>query len=667
MKQVFESVQATVHAARNPSHRADCGSRPTRAAMCFLSAVTALVGGCGSNDPSPGQQDFTYTITATPQTVAPGATSSQQLLIVDRDVDEFGMTIDDGSPFIGEVGLAAQGPAPGFGLTLGGFAPPSLVGTGSSALTLNAADDAALAIHQLVIEGTLLNVSGLSASDRVQQFPVDVRVTASCVSTAVRATAIAAGRGFGCCSARSGALAEDGSLYTWGGNASGIVETGVGVEIAVPTVRSWLAPVRVPLPAFDNLSALALRSNRLYVLRGGVVHTTGSYFHTAAEAPDGQPGFATGMIAGIPVPVTAVAPEFFHSLALGVDGSVWAWGDNAFGALGDGTTVSSAVPVQAVGLSNVIAIAAGNHSSVALRADGMVWTWGGPGGLRLGDGTSSPRLVPGPVGGLSDITAIASSPQHVLALRRDGSVWSWGANGNGQLGDGTDVSRPTPVQVSGLSNVTALATGPFHSLAVRSDGTVWSWGSNNTGELGDGSAGNIRMTPVQAVGLGDAVAVAAGLNHSLALRSDGSVWAWGENEDGELGDGTTMNRLTPVPVLGFGPSVPSFCSAPPPGQLFMLTVIVDGNGEVFSRDGNEATGQPPSLFCLGDNDPNTPPVQCQASYAGNTTVTLTPISFNPNLPPGAFQASWQGCLRITANGDCEVLMDGSKSVTATIQ
>ena len=100
---------------------------------------------------------------------------------------------------------------------------------------------------------------------------------------------------------------------------------------------------------------------------------------------------------------------------------------------------------------------------------------------------------------------------------------------------------------------------------------------------------------------------------------------------------------------------------------FTLTVIVDGNGEAFSRDGDEGTGQPPSLFCLGDNDPNTPPVQCQASYARNTTVTLTPISFNPNLPPGAFHASWQGCLRITANGDCEVLMDGSKSVTATIQ
>jgi PKD repeat protein len=99
---------------------------------------------------------------------------------------------------------------------------------------------------------------------------------------------------------------------------------------------------------------------------------------------------------------------------------------------------------------------------------------------------------------------------------------------------------------------------------------------------------------------------------------------------------------------------------------YRLTVVVVGNGEVFSRDGDEATGRPPSLFCLGDNDPNTPPVECQADFARNTTVTLTPISFNP-LPPGMPQASWQGCFRITANFDCEVFMDGDKTVTATIQ
>ncbi|HET9475613.1 MAG TPA: hypothetical protein VFO82_17060 [Steroidobacteraceae bacterium] len=628
-----------------------------RAAMpsLFFAAIP-LLAGCDTSDPSPGQQDFTYSVESQAQSVAPGETRAQQVVIADLDYDGFDL-IDDGSPYIGEVGLAVQSPAPAFGLTLGDFAPPSLTGPGSSALTLNAAPDAALAVHQLVIESTLLNVEGVSAADLTRVTPVEARVTAACVPAAARATAIVAGQGIGCCSGRSGALAEDGGLYTWGANASGSVETANRVELVVPSVRAWLAPFRVPLPAFDNSSSLALDSNRLFALRGGVAHLVGSYFHASAEAPDGRTGFASSTITGIPVPVTAVAPSSLHSLALGADGSVWAWGNNDFGALGDGTTTSSDVPVPVDGLTNVIAIATGDSHSVALRADGTVWTWGGnPSGV-LGTDTTTARSLPGQVAGLNEIIAIAGRHLHVLALRRDGTVWAWGNNRYGQLADDTQVFRPTPMRIDGLSSVVGVLAQSFHSLAVLGDGSVWGWGSNGRGQLGDGTEENSRLMPVQALGITNVVAIAGGRDHTLALRSDGSVWAWGENADGELGDGTTMNRLTPVPVLGFGPPGPTICPAPPaspppspppPAAQFTLTVTKLGPPNSLVRS------TPVGIECG---------FACVADFESDQTVRLTTL-----LAAGSRFSGWSGCDREPAGAnpwpDCEVDMNADREVQA---
>jgi alpha-tubulin suppressor-like RCC1 family protein len=249
--------------------------------------------------------------------------------------------------------------------------------------------------------------------------------------------------------------------------------------------------------------------------------------------------------------VQAVAGGASYSLALRSDGTVWAWGDNDYGQLGNGTTSYPVTysPAQVRGLTNVRAIAAGGYHALALRSDGTVWAWGSNNHGELGDGTTMDRSTTVQVTGLANVQAIAAGAGHSLALRSDGTVWAWGSNEFGELGDGTTTNRSTPVQVSGLLSVQAIAAGFDHSLALRSDGTVWAWGSNNYGELGNDSTSN-RGTPVQVSGLQSVQAIAAGSTHSLALRSDGTVWAWGANWSGKLGDGTTTDRGTPVRVLG---------------------------------------------------------------------------------------------------------------------
>jgi alpha-tubulin suppressor-like RCC1 family protein len=274
---------------------------------------------------------------------------------------------------------------------------------------------------------------------------------------------------------------------------------------------------------------------------------------------EGQLGDGTTTNSSTPVQVhglsgvtAAIAGGEDHSVALRSDGTVWAWGGNLYGQLGDGTTTNSSTPVQVRGLSGVTAVAAGDYCSVALRSDGTVWAWGFNANGQLGDGTTTSSSTPVRVQGLSGVTAIAAeapAAYHVMALRSDGTVWAWGSNAGGQLGDGTRTTRFTPVQVHGLSGVTAIGVGFFLSMALRSDGTMWAWGHNLWGQLGDGTT-TTRLTPVQVRDLSGVTAIAAGGHHSLALRTDGTVWAWGHNSWGQMGNGTTTDSSTPVQLSG---------------------------------------------------------------------------------------------------------------------
>lgn len=240
----------------------------------------------------------------------------------------------------------------------------------------------------------------------------------------------------------------------------------------------------------------------------------------------------------------AISSGYWHTVALRSDGTVWTWGSNLYGQMGDDSRERH-TPTQVNGLNGVTAIAAGEQNTVALKADGTVWVWGWNSHGILGDGTTMNRHAPVQVSDLAAVTAISAGQTHTIALKSDGTVWTWGGNFSGQLGDGTMTLRTVPTPVSGLTGASAISAGWQHTVALRSDGTVLAWGDNHWGQLGDDTT-TAHLSPVRVSGLTGVTAISAGGWHfTVALRHDGTVWAWGNNAFGLLGDGTTTNRLTP--------------------------------------------------------------------------------------------------------------------------
>ena len=282
--------------------------------------------------------------------------------------------------------------------------------------------------------------------------------------------------------------------------------------------------------------------------------------------------------AAAPLPVAPVAPVqrstvaagFNFSLAVDADSTVRAWGTNLSGQLGNLSTQSSSTPV-AVSMNNgvlngVVAVAAGSAHSLALKADGTVWAWGSnsvgqvgnPSAGALSDFAVQVKLASGAF--LSGVVGIAAGDSHSLAVRSDGTVWAWGSNSSGQLGNNSVANASAPVQVSrsdgsALGNIGAVAGGGFFSLAMGNDGSVWSWGDNSHGQLGDGTPTTRRLTAVSVVTqagspLGGVVSVAAGHDHSLAASANGSAWGWGSNSAGQLGNKSRNDSSVPVQVVG---------------------------------------------------------------------------------------------------------------------
>ncbi len=320
----------------------------------------------------------------------------------------------------------------------------------------------------------------------------------------------------------------DGAFRAWGANAYG--QLGVGDANDRRTPASVTAAVR-----FTQVSA-------------GISHTAavaedGSVWAWGANG-NGELADGTVSVSNRPSAVqlsgetVAVSAGRFHALSLGSNGGVWAWGNNTNGALGNGSRRDSAVPQLISALPAVSAIAGGYGYSLALEPDGSVWSWGYNGEGQLGKGQAgTSQLTPEKLTTISAVSQL-SAYLHVLALRQDGSAWAWGNNNYGQLGNGSTTNQSTPARITGLGDpIVAVAAGGFHSLALDASGSVWAWGHNWDGQLGDGSVAD-RHAPVRVVGMSDAVAIAAGENSSYAITRDGRLWAWGWNREGELGTGS---------------------------------------------------------------------------------------------------------------------------------
>ncbi|MCM2327478.1 MAG: hypothetical protein NDI88_06295 [Lysobacter sp.] len=389
------------------------------------------------------------------------------------------------------------------------------------------------------------------------------------------------------------ALRADGSVWAWGANGRGETGDGTGTDRLVPAPVDGLAGIASISAGYGHSTAIrgdgaafAWGANgyaelgdgtyidrpspvRIAALDGAVAISTG-FLHAFALTPAGtflawgtndrgQLGHAslTHPLTPVPVPglsgFRAVSVGDLFTVALKEDGTVWTWGDNAFGQLGN-SAFTFRTTASAVALEGVARIASGGFHAVALKADGSVVAWGDSRAGQIGDGESVNRSAPVTVRGLgpgSSVRDVAAGGIHTLALEAAGTVLSWGDNYSSQLGPRESGDTSVPARITGLADVAAISAGGAHSVALKTDGTVWTWGHNHRGQLGDGTRSALyqgRLAPAAVAGMAGVKSVSAGGSHTVALKSDGTLWAWGANSSGQLGDGTFEDRLAPVRV-----------------------------------------------------------------------------------------------------------------------
>lgn len=336
-----------------------------------------------------------------------------------------------------------------------------------------------------------------------------------------------------------------GGTYCWGSNMYGQIGDGTTTSRLSPTVVSGFSNDVTSVSAGGYQTCVALKS--------GSIKCSGWNYQ-------GSLGDAGSQNALQPVPVDAltgiasISSSNTHNCILGAAGGVKCWGYNESGGLGDGSLASSWAPVDVATLgSGVRAVKTGDAHSCALLSTGGVSCWGGNSAGQLGDGTFIDRYTPVSSSGLvNGVSEISLGHSHSCALLASANIKCWGANEHGQLGDGSILTRNAPVVVSTFAgDVSAITTGDYHSCALLYDGSVKCWGGNGAGQVGDQTLGYSKQTPTVVGGLAaKAAAIEAGGFHTCAILSTGAVQCWGSNENGQLGDGTTLDRSLPVTVIG---------------------------------------------------------------------------------------------------------------------
>ena len=240
------------------------------------------------------------------------------------------------------------------------------------------------------------------------------------------------------------------------------------------------------------------------------------------------------------------------SAAIRTNGTLWAWGANGSGQVGDNTTIQRSSPVQIGALTNWSKISVGYNSCAAIKTDGTLWMWGYnryASAGKLGDNTTVNKSSPVQIGALTNWSQVSCGAFNTTAIKTDGTLWAWGSNAFGQLGDGTIDYRSSPVQIGALTNWSSVACSVYGSFVIsaKTDGTLWTWGRNNRGQLGDNTR-VYKSSPIQIGALTTWDKVANCSESAAAIQTDKTLWTWGFNNIGQLGDDTIVNRSSPVQV-----------------------------------------------------------------------------------------------------------------------
>lgn len=389
-------------------------------------------------------------------------------------------------------------------------------------------------------------------------------------------TTVAAGRFHTC------ALAIDGDLWCWGSNNRG--------QLGVDALESSRTPLRVIGVPGDATTLTAGLDHTCGLFKGKAAYCWGS--NRSRQLGQGAPGVASvphflplaavgngvAPVNGIP----AIAGGRYHTCLITPALGVQCWGRNGNGQLGDGTQQPRTQPVNITGLTGgVTALAAGVEHTCALLQSGGAQCWGNNAVGQLGNGATTEQFTPATVSTLTGAIALAAGESHSCALGQTGTVQCWGGNGSGQLGNGTTTNSSRPVNVVGLpSDSNALVVGANHTCVLRQGGTVYCWGNNASGQLGDTTQVN-RPTPVEVSGLTGVTALAAGSAHTCAILGDGTVYCWGANNSGQLGDGSRLGKLQPVAVTGLPAAAISITAG------VAHTCALLNNGTVYCWGSNE--------------------------------------------------------------------------------